>query len=62
MPQRKRTLYLKRTEDIIKMYNKLSALTYNGKKKYNHEYILERLKERFYLEPDTILKLIKKAA
>jgi hypothetical protein len=62
MRQKKKTLILQRNEDIVKMFNSLSSIKEFGVQKYSLELILNRIKRRFYLEVETIIKIVKETA
>lgn len=49
----------KRNELILKTFNEMADMKYNGKRKYSYDYIFEKLGERFFLQAETIEKIIK---
>lgn len=52
----------RKDRDMYDMYTKLSEVRENGISKYSHQWIMGKLSERFYLEPDTITSRIKSYA
>lgn len=52
----------RKNKDMWDMYTKLSEVREHGVAKYSHDWIMQRLSERFYLEPQTIIVKLKQHA
>lgn len=61
MPRNNQDLIAKRNRDIVSEYNRLCSVKESGVQKYSNDYILIKLKEKFYLEKETLLKIIKRS-
>lgn len=52
----------RKDRDMYEMYTRLSEVRENGVSKFSHQWVMGKLTERFYLEPDTIMSRIKSYA
>lgn len=52
----------RKDKDMYDMYTKLSEVKQNGIHKYTHQWVMDQLVQRFYLEPETIMARIKRHA
>jgi hypothetical protein len=59
MPRNNKQLIHQRNFAICAEFERLSSIKENGVQKYNYQYILMKLRSKFYLENSTLEKIIK---
>ena len=61
MPKKKDPeLINRRNRDLVTEYNKLCDVKAGQVALYSHAYIMNELRNKFYIEEDTILKILRK--
>ena len=59
MPRNKRERLKIRNASIAEAFSKLVSIKDGNVQKYSMDYILKKIADRFFLEPETILKIVK---